>query len=97
MGGTIKKIVKNPIKFVKDTVSGDVKKARTGNSDVQKKVTEEKKKITPNSSIRGVMAGESQAPESRASRRRGRRSNVMTGARGVTGTATTTKKTLLGG
>ena len=109
MGGTIRKIVKNPIKFVKDTVSGvgkkgrgdefrsAVKKAATGSSDVQKKVIEGKKKITPNSAMRGVMAGEAQAPESRASRRRGRRSNVMTGARGVTGTTATTKKTLLGG
>jgi hypothetical protein len=108
MGGTIRKIVKNPIGFVKKTVAGVGSKKSIGGaaqqyldakskSSVQKKVVEEKKKITPDAVTRGVMAGESQAPEARANRRRGRRSNVMTGSRGVTGTTATTKKTLLGG
>lgn len=64
---------------------------------MQTKVAEEKKKVNPASVKRGVSAGEMESPMAKAARRRGRRSNVMSGSRGVMGSASTTKKTLLGG
>lgn len=45
----------------------------------------------------GAVSGQMQTAESRYNRRRGRRSGIMTGSRGVTGNVQVAKKTLLGG
>jgi len=96
MGGTIKKIVKNPIKFVKTAVSG-VGKNDFGGAYVQAQVAEKKKAVKPLSAKRGSAVGEMASPVAKAARRRGRSSNVMTSGQGVTGSTETRKKTLLGG
>lgn len=94
MGGVVRKIVKNPIKAIKNVVSPERQQAQ---QSTQQAVAEEKKMVKPLTAKRGSSVGEMQSPMAKAAKRRGRRSNVMTGARGVTGTTATTKKTLLGG
>ena len=93
MGGTIRKIVKNPLKAIKGVVKGNTAKSQP---EVQQKVTQDKKKITPPSANLEGMSRQMEMPENKIAKKRGRRSNIRTGARGVTGTVATTKKTLLG-
>lgn len=97
MGGTIRKIVKNPIKFVKDTVAPIGKKGRSEEFRAAVNRAAQPAPAKPLSAKRGAKAGEMASPVAKASRRRGRRSNVMTSGQGVTGITQTRKKTVLGG
>lgn len=106
MSRVIRKVISNPVKVIKEVVAG-VGAATGGTPDQPaptavepttpaKPATKPKDAVKPKPAT-GAVAGQSADARSRATQRRGRRSNVMTGSRGVTGTTTTTKKTLLGG
>lgn len=103
MGGAVRRIIRNPVKAVKDvvgmtgaapTTSGQSQAAPP--AETQKAATKPKEvvKATPKT---GAVEGQAVDARSKATQRRGRRSNIMTGSRGVSGNVQTTKKTLLGG
>lgn len=93
----IKRISGNAVKAARAATGSPQAATSSPQAVVQKAVAEQKAKVNPASAKRGVSAGEMESPMAKAARRRGRRSNVMSGSRGVMGSASTTKKTLLGG
>lgn len=103
MSRVVRRIVRNPVKAVKEVVAG-VGAAAGGTPDqpAPKAVEPTKPAIQPKEAVKpkpatGAVSGQSADARSKAAQRRGRRSNIMTGSRGVSGNVQTTKKTLLGG
>jgi len=102
MSRVIRKVVRNPVKAVKEVISAAGGTPDQPAPEAPKVAEPTKPAVKPKEAVKpkpstGAVSGQSADARSKAAQRRGRRSNIMTGSRGVSGNVQTTKKTLLGG